>query len=80
MLNHSLLRFAVPREAPVSLTIHDLSGREVRRLVGGMLPAGEHAARWDGRDGEGRDAASGMYLVRLETEGTTRASRLVKVR
>jgi hypothetical protein len=80
MVDQSLLRFAVPRDAPVALTILDLSGRRVRRLIDGVLPAGPHAARWDGRDGAGREAASGLYLVRLETEGTTRSSRLVKVR
>jgi len=80
MVDQSLVRFAVPRDARVALTILDLSGRRVRRLVDGVLPAGEHAARWDGRDAAGREAASGLYLVWLQTEGITRSSRLVKVR
>ncbi len=29
--------------------------------------AGEHRLTWDGRDEHGRDAASGVYVYRLET-------------
>lgn len=63
------IRFALPAEAAVSLRIYDVAGRLVRTLVGGRLPAGEHAASWDGRDEGGRGSASGTYLARLVVDG-----------
>ncbi len=54
--------------APVDLRIFDLSGRLVRTLLSGSQPAGTHRVLWDGRDGDGRDAPSGVYLYRLVTE------------
>ena len=46
------------------LTVYDLQGRLVRELAAGdPLPAGTHRINWDGRDRQGRNAASGFYLV-----------------
>lgn len=59
------LRFALDQGQDVSLDIHDLAGRLVRRLVAERLPAGEHAVTWDGLDDAGRGVASGQYVARL---------------
>jgi hypothetical protein len=74
------VRFALPTAGPVRLTVYDLSGRRVRTLVDGDLPAGEHVRRWDGRDQRGVAVASGMYVLRLEADGTvrTRKAALIK--
>jgi cytochrome c553 len=61
------LRFTVARQGRVSLRIFDERGRLVRDLVAGTLAAGEHVATWDGRDGEGRATASGVYMAELRT-------------
>lgn len=45
------------------LGVYDLRGRLVR---GWWLPAGEFVVNWDGRDDEGRFAAAGVYVIRLE--------------
>ena len=45
------LRFTLPERGPVTLTVFDVRGRRVvSPLDGAVLPAGAHAARWDGRD------------------------------
>jgi len=58
--------FTLAESGEVLLTIHDLRGRLVARLVSESLEAGTHIAVWDGRDLAGRGAASGVYLVRLQ--------------
>jgi len=45
-----------------------------------VLPAGASAVWWDGRDGQGREAASGMYYARTEHAGGRAAARVVRVR
>lgn len=49
----------------MTLDVYDLSGRRLRTLVSGSLPAGEHVAEWDGCDERGLAAASGVYLMQL---------------
>jgi hypothetical protein len=74
------LRLALPREARVTLAIHDPQGRRVRTLLAGTLSAGRHPAVWDGRDDAGRAVAGGLYFVRLECEGRTLTRRIAALR
>lgn len=60
------LSFDLPTPALARLTIHDVSGRQVRELLTGELPAGPHEAGWDGRDDRGARVASGVYFYRLQ--------------
>jgi hypothetical protein len=64
----------------VDLRVFALDGREVRRLARAAYPAGRHELRWDGRDARGAAVPSGVYFLRLESGGTVRAHRMVRVR
>lgn len=68
------------RGGPATLDVYDGSGRRVRRLVDGTLPAGRHRVTWDGLDDGGRGAASGTYYARLDTGHGTSVMRMVLVR
>ena len=61
------IRFQLPSQRKVELTIHDLLGRQVKSLTQDVLPAGEHAAFWGGRDEENQMVSSGIYIIRLES-------------
>lgn len=60
------VRFALPATSPVRLAIYNQMGSEIRLLVSGSLPAGEHLAQWDGRDDAGHMSAHGVYFYRLD--------------
>jgi C1A family cysteine protease len=72
--------FSLPGDRRVELSVHDVQGRTVSKLVDGVLEAGNHTRTWDGRDGSGRQVASGIYFVRLETAGRSLNERIVVVR
>jgi hypothetical protein len=75
------IRFGLPMTASVRLTIFDLSGRLVRTLVAGQsLTAGYHEARWDGADEQGRSAAAGIYIYRLEATNFITSRKLILLR
>jgi Glucose / Sorbosone dehydrogenase/FlgD Ig-like domain len=74
------LRFALPREGMTRLTILDVGGRVVARLVDGPFAAGWHVATWDGRDPGGRPAPAGVYLARLESPSGVSIARVVRLR
>jgi subtilisin-like proprotein convertase family protein/type IV secretory pathway protease TraF len=73
------IRFELPRSDRVTLRIYDLSGRLVRTLVDGRLPAAAHDAVWDGRDDSGRPVASGVYTSRLATTAKAVTRKLVLI-
>jgi flagellar hook assembly protein FlgD len=68
--------FTVDRPQRVTVAVYDPAGRRVAILEEGILPAGTHAAVWDGRDATGRGAASGPYLLQLRGD-TVRQTRKV---
>ena len=70
------IRFTLPARAPVRLEVFDASGRLVRSVLDGWQPAGEHEARWDGNDLDGRPVRAGIYFYRLEA-GERSATRRV---
>jgi len=61
------LSFVLPRSAEVSVAVHDVSGRAVRRLASGWSEAGQHEVVWDGRDDSGQPCAAGLYFAVMRT-------------
>ena len=75
------VRFDLPRSGPVTLRVYDARGRAVRTLeTGTMFDRGRHAVVWDGRDDTGGMAASGVYFVKLQTEGGNDTRRVMLVK
>jgi len=70
------VRFAVPRDVDgkARLTLYDVLGREVRTVATGSME-GRQTRRLDVSD-----LSSGVYLLRLSADGTTRTRRLTVVK
>lgn len=71
--------FRLPAAGRATLAVYDLAGRCLRRLLAGDLPAGSHAATWDGRDNAGNRCPAGTYLLRLDAAAETRTQKVVLV-
>jgi len=64
------IRFSLATAAAPELVVFDLMGRRVRTLLADVvMPAGRHGVAWLGRDDSGRDAASGVYFIRMRADG-----------
>ena len=74
------IAFGLKRSSHVSLKIYDLAGRLVRILAEEDRPAGDYTENWDGRDGSGHPAASGVYFYQLETGTTVLSKRMTLLR
>jgi hypothetical protein len=64
----------------VEIAIHDCSGREVNLLRKGRSDAGDYSVVWDGKDGNGRRAAAGVYFVRARLGGRSFHHKVVLLR
>jgi predicted outer membrane repeat protein len=62
------VEFDLERQRSVQITIYDVRGKLVRKLVNEVRSAGTHTVRWDGTDASGRPAATGVYFLRLQSE------------
>lgn len=58
----TIIRFALPDGGNTTITIFDISGKEVTRLIDGYMPAGYHSVTWNAGN-----SASGLYLYRISS-------------
>ncbi len=78
---HSVrLAFDLPYRTEAELRIYDVTGRCVRRLLNGAVPAGPSNAIWDRRDDRGGIVAAGVYVARLTWPGGSISRRVVMIR
>ncbi len=79
--NESRLGIQLDRAGRVSLSIYDVRGALVRRLVrSAAWPAGVRVENWDLRSDAGTPVSSGVYFARFEAPGTVLTRRLTVVR
>ena len=76
----TVIRFSIPAATKATVTIHNLLGQTVRKLVDERIEAGVHSARWDGRNDAGQRMSSGVYVYRLQTAQSTMTRKLVLVK
>jgi len=60
------IRYGLPAQASVKLTIHNLLGQEVATLVEGIQAAGYHVIQWNGTNVSGTIVGSGVYFFRIQ--------------
>ncbi len=76
----TVIRFALPATADVTLAVYDVRGQRVRTLLRDALEAGQHEAVWLGRDDTGRQVASGAYFYRLTAGGEQLVGKMLLVK
>jgi uncharacterized repeat protein (TIGR03806 family) len=74
------IEYRVNLAGAVHLAIYDVLGQHVRTLVEAERTPGRYTVEWDGRDGQGLEAASGAYLYRLHAGSFVATRRLTLLR
>ena len=77
-VNIDFLIFRVDRSQPITVKVHDLSGKVVREVMAQQGISGAYRATWDGMDGSGVPVTPGLYICRVEIEASQDAVALVK--
>lgn len=71
--------YSIRTGGPVSLRVYDMMGRLVRSLTGEAQTAGVHTMVWDGSDDRGAALGTGVYFVRLDAVGGSRACKILRL-
>jgi hypothetical protein len=74
------IHFAVPQGGPISLTVYNVLGQQVRMLVQGNVSVGYHDVVWDGKDDRGMTVQSGVYFYRLQTGSVALVKKMVMIK
>ena len=69
------LKFALPVDAQVSLSIYNLQGREIATLTDKFMNAGYHSVEWNANQ-----YSSGIYFVKMMSGNYIKTQKLMLVK
>ncbi len=74
---NTTISFDIPYRSHVVITIHNILGQEVARLIDKELAVGSYHVEWDGRDYSGSPVSSGVYLYRLTAGDVVYSKKMI---
>ncbi len=74
------IHYQLPEEASIRISIYNMLGQEIQRLVDTFQPAGYYQINWNGRDFAGQSVVSGIYIYKIEANGFTATRKMLLVR
>jgi flagellar hook assembly protein FlgD len=76
----TVIKYALPEDCHVELTIYNMLGQKVKTLVNQYQEAGNKIARWNGRDDKGYEIASGLYFYKIQTPKYSETKKMILLR
>lgn len=74
---NTTIRFFLPIDKKISLTIYDVLGNEVKTLIDNSdYSAGTYQVNWDGKNNFGKQVASGQYIYTLKYGNFTKSMKM----
>jgi len=74
------IRFALPSQAEVEISVCDILGRRIANLLDSELDAGYHSIVWEGLNLEGEPVSSGVYLYKIEIGDREFSGKMIMVK
>ena len=71
------LRYDLPEQAQVTLTVYDLMGREITQLVNTTQEAGYRSVQWNATDMHGKPVSAGVYLYQIRAGEFVQTKKMV---
>jgi hypothetical protein len=71
------IRYDLPEDALVSITIYDIMGRVVSNLVSSQQNAGYKSIQWNATNDAGKPVSAGVYLYTIEAGEFVRTRKMV---
>jgi M6 family metalloprotease-like protein len=71
------LRYDLPENGHVNITIYDMLGREVKTLINQTQDAGYRSVIWDATNDYGKPISAGIYLYQIQAGEYMRTKKMV---
>jgi hypothetical protein len=71
------LRYDLPVDNHVILTIYNLNGREIHQIINTSQSAGHHSVMWNSTDSFGKPVSAGIYLYQIRTADFVHTRKMV---
>ena len=71
------LRYDLPEDALVNITIYDIMGRIVRTLINSQQNAGFKSIQWNATNDAGSPLSAGLYLYKIQADNFVQTRKMV---
>jgi hypothetical protein len=71
------LRYDLPKNSMVTITIYDMLGNRVKTLANGIQEAGNTSIIWNGRDDDGELVSTGVYIYKIQSGIFSQTKKMV---
>ena len=71
------LRYELPEDALVNITIYDMMGRVVKTLINDQQTAGYRSLQWNAANDAGSPVSAGLYLYTIEAGEFRQAKKMI---
>ncbi|HOT98291.1 MAG TPA: FlgD immunoglobulin-like domain containing protein [bacterium] len=76
----TVITFTIQKSGPISLEIYNLRGEKVKTMAARNHSAGEYKITWQGRDDQGDQVPSGIYVAALRSDERISTLRMILLR
>ena len=74
---HTNFVFQLQHDSSVDLSIFDLKGNLIKKIINDFKQSGNHKINWNATNQYGQKISSGVYLYRLSIDGKSNTSKLI---
>ena len=74
------IKYKLPIDEFVELTIYNLMGRNVKNLINKYLSAGTYSIKWDGTNNVGELVSAGMYFYTFKTNNFSQTRKMMFIK
>ncbi|MBU1682896.1 T9SS type A sorting domain-containing protein, partial [Patescibacteria group bacterium] len=74
------IQYQIPGKSHVNLVIYNILGEQIRVLVNEDRDVGYHTVSWDGKNGQGEMAPSGVYYYQIKAGNYTQTQKMIFLR
>jgi len=71
------IKYDLPEDAMVSITIYDIMGRSIRSLVNSQQTAGYRSIQWNATNNLGEPVSAGMYIYMIQAGEFRQTKKMV---
>ena len=71
------LRYDLPEDAMINVTIYDMIGRRIKTLVNGPQSAGYKSVQWNTNNSTGQPVSAGVYLYQVRAGEFVQTRKMV---
>jgi hypothetical protein len=72
--------YTVAHKSPVRLTLYNVTGRRITRLVDENQRTGRYRVHWNGRDGHGQNVVPGVYFCKIDIGSWSQTQKILRIR